>query len=344
MQTPRHILVIRFSSMGDVAMTVPVIKNVLEQNPELQITMVSNAFFEPLFDGLERCHFYPAYLKGKHKGPFGMARLFQALKKNTQFTAVVDLHSVLRSHLLSAFFKVKGLGIATIDKGRTEKKLLTRKEQKMLEPLMSMHERYASVFRKIGFPVQLEVGQPIYCRKIIPFALQAVFATGKKVIGVAPFAQYQEKMYPIDKMKVVVTQLVAANYIVLLFGGGKLESAILDQWEKDIFSAFNVAGKYAFKEELAIISNLDQMVSMDSANMHLASLFTVPVVSVWGATHPYAGFTGWGQGDKNIIQLELACRPCSVFGNKPCYRGDYACMHWIAEELIVQKITKVFNG
>ena len=325
-------------------MTVPVIKNVLEQNPELQITMVSNAFFEPLFDGLERCHFYPAYLKGKHKGLFGMARLFQALKKNAQFTAVVDLHSVLRSHLLSAFFKVKGLGIATIDKGRTEKKLLTRKEQKILEPLKSMHERYASVFRKIGFPVQLEVSRPIYCRQIIPIALQAVFASGKKVIGVAPFAQYQEKMYPIDKMKVVVAQLVAANYIVLLFGGGKLETDILDQWEKDIFSAFNVSGKYSFKDELAIISNLDQMVSMDSANMHLASLFTVPVVSVWGATHPYAGFTGWGQGDKKIIQLELACRPCSVFGNKPCYRGDYACMHWIAEELIVQKITEGFNG
>lgn len=344
MQTPKHILVIRFSSMGDVAMTVPVIKNVLEQNPELQITMVSNAFFEPLFDGLERCHFYPAYLKGKHKGPFGMARLFQALKKNTHFTAVVDLHSVLRSHLLSAFFKVKGLRIATIDKGRTEKKLLTRKEQKILEPLMSMHERYASVFRKIGFPVQLEVSRPIYCRQIIPIALRAVFASGKKVIGVAPFAQYQEKMYPIDKMKVVVAQLVAANYIVLLFGGGKIETDILDQWEKDIFSAFNVSGKYSFKDELAIISNLDQMVSMDSANMHLASLFTVPVVSVWGATHPYAGFTGWGQGDKKIIQLELACRPCSVFGNKPCYRGDYACMQWIAEELIVQKITEGFNG
>ena len=324
--------------MGDVAMTVPVIKNVLEQNPELQITVVSNSFLEPLFEDIERCQFYPAYLKGQHKGFFGMFRLFRALKNLANFDAVVDLHSVLRTHLLSAFFKLKGVTIASLDKGRTEKKELTRRDQKVFISLTSMHDRYASVFREIGFPVLLDHARPTHFKKQIPIALQAVFSSGKKVIGVAPFAQYEEKMYPIEKMKKVVGQLTAANYTVLLFGGGELESAILQQWEKDIFSAFSVAGKYCFKDELAIISNLDQMVSMDSANMHLASLFNVPVVSIWGATHPYAGFNGWGQPDKSIVQLDLACRPCSVFGNKACYRGDHACMHWIGEELIVQKI------
>ena len=328
--------------MGDVAMTVPVIKNVLEQNPELQITVVSNDFLEPLFEGIERCQFYPAYLRGQHKGIFGMFRLFRALKNLAHFDAVVDLHSVLRSHLLSVFFKLKGLTIATLDKGRAEKKALTRRDQKIFFALSSMHERYASVFREIGFPVLLDHARPIHFKKQIPIALQAVFSSGKKVIGVAPFAQYEEKMYPIEKMKKVVGQLTAANYTVLLFGGGKMESAILQQWEQEIFSAFNVAGKYSFKDELAIISNLDQMISMDSANMHLASLFNVPVVSIWGATHPYAGFNGWGQPDKSIVQLELACRPCSVFGNKACYRGDHACMQGIGEELIVQKIIQSY--
>jgi ADP-heptose:LPS heptosyltransferase len=328
--------------MGDVAMTVPVIKNVLEQNPALQITVVSNSFLEPLFEGIERCQFHPAYLKGQHKGIVGMFRLFRALKNLAYFDAVVDLHSVLRSHLLSTFFKLKGVAIAKLDKGRTEKKALTRRDQKVFVTLTSMHERYASVFREIGFPVLLDHARPIHFKKQIPIALQAVFSSEKKVIGVAPFAQYEEKMYPIEKMKKVVGQLTAANYTVLLFGGGELESAILQQWEQEIFSAFSVAGKHSFKDELAIISNLDQMVSMDSANMHLASLFNVPVVSIWGATHPYAGFNGWGQPDKSIVQLDLACRPCSVFGNKPCYRGDHACMHWIGEELIVEKITQKY--
>jgi len=324
--------------MGDVAMTVPVIKNVLDQNPSLQIAVVSNAFFQPLFEGLERCHFYPAHLKGQHKGVAGMVRLFKELNNLYAFDAVADLHNVLRSKILTLFYKLKGLRVATLDKGRSEKKALTRKEDKVFKQLTSMHERYASVFRIIGLPVQLKLEEPVYERKKIPLALQAVFSSGKKIIGVAPFAQYTEKMYPVEKMKTVVQQLTTANNTVLLFGGGKEEAAVLQQWELEIFSVFNIAGKYSFAEELAIISNVNSMISMDSANMHLASLFNVPVVSIWGATHPFAGFYGWAQDEANIVQINLECRPCSVFGNKPCFRGDHACMNWIGEQAIMNKI------
>ena len=88
------------------------------------------------------------------------------------------------------------------------------------------------------------------------------------------------------------------------------------------------------------MSHLDVMLSMDSANMHLASLVATPVVSVWGATHPYAGFMGWNQNPENVIQIPLECRPCSIFGQKACLRGDYACMNRIAPETIVEQIEK----
>ena len=84
-------------------------------------------------------------------------------------------------------------------------------------------------------------------------------------------------------------------------------------------------------------------VSLDSANMHLASLFGVPVVSVWGATHPFAGFFGWAQPTDNAVQIDLYCRPCSVFGNKPCYRGDHACMQQLPEEKIIEKVITVIQ-
>ncbi|MEO6546345.1 MAG: glycosyltransferase family 9 protein [Ferruginibacter sp.] len=336
MPTPQHILVIRFSSMGDVAMIVPVIKNVLQQNPLLKVTVVSNEIFQPLFNGLERCSFHPAFLKKQHKGAVGLFRLYQQINSVNKITAIADLHSVLRSHLLTTFFRLSGIKTAVLVKGRPQKKQLTRKKDKICRQLTTMHERYAAVFRKFGLPLQLEKSTPIFNTQPVPPALQAIFSSGKKVIGVAPFAQYIEKMYPIAKMKTVVAQLAAANNTVLLFGG-PYESAILQQWEQDIFSVFNIAGKYAFKDELAIISNLDVMVSMDSANMHLASLFKVRVVSIWGATHPFAGFYGWAQDKSNIVEIDLYCRPCSVFGNKPCYRGDHACMKWISEDLIVKK-------
>jgi ADP-heptose:LPS heptosyltransferase len=336
-QQLKHILVIRFSAMGDVAMTVPVIKNLLQQYPDIHITFVSNAFFAPLFEGLERVNFHPAYLKDQHKGIPGLYRLYKELKKDNKFEAIIDLHNVLRSQITRTFFQLAGYKVAVIDKGREEKKELTRKENKVLHQLSSTHERYATVFRETGFDFKLNTVEPVYSKQSLPSSVQSIFDEGKKVIGIAPFAQHKEKMYPLEKMKEVVTSL-SMNNNVLLFGGGQYETAILQQWEKEIKNVFAVAGKFSFKEELAIISSLHIMLSMDSANMHLASLYKIPVISVWGATHPFAGFYGWAQNENNIVQVDLECRPCSVFGNKPCFRGDNACMHMITTNRIIQKI------
>ena len=94
-------------------------------------------------------------------------------------------------------------------------------------------------------------------------------------------------------------------------------------------------------QELILMSHLDVMLSMDSANIHLASLTATPVVSVWGATHPYAGFVGWNQPQENIIQADLDCRPCSIYGKRPCRRGDLACMNMIRPEQIVERIEQI---
>ena len=86
------------------------------------------------------------------------------------------------------------------------------------------------------------------------------------------------------------------------------------------------------------MSHLHVMLSMDSGNMHMASLTGIPVVSIWGATHPYAGFMGYNQPADRALGIDMPCRPCSIFGNKPCQRGDYACMKGIEPEQVVQKM------
>lgn len=93
--------------------------------------------------------------------------------------------------------------------------------------------------------------------------------------------------------------------------------------------------------ELALIRQLDLMLCMDSGNMHLAALSGVPVLSIWGATHPFAGFGPYGQADKHLLQIPndvLPCRPCSVFGNKPCWRGDWACLQMISVEMVFERM------
>ncbi len=113
---------------------------------------------------------------------------------------------------------------------------------------------------------------------------------------------------------------------------------MLDKWAERYKGVESVAGKISLGEELELMSKLRVMVSMDSANMHLASLVGTRVVSIWGATHPNAGFLGIGQRESDCVQRELTCRPCSIYGKRKCKYGDYRCMD-IAPEEIVRKLT-----
>lgn len=340
----KHLLVIRTSALGDVAMTVPVLKQLLQHYPSLKLTVVTTPSFAPMFERLERTEIHALEKRGRHKGIIGIYKLFRELKAKHRFDAVADLHNVLRSVILRNLFRLSGVPVAKIDKGRKEKKELTVKEDKKLVQLKTSFQRYADVFNELGFSFTLDKNQPAFTKQPLPSKAADLFIPGKKHIGIAPFAKHGEKMYPVDKMLAVIQQLhTDSNNQLFFFGGGKEEIKLLTEWEMRFPGVINLAGKFSFSEELAIISNIDVMMSMDSANMHLASLFNVPVVSIWGATHPYAGFYGWGQQPANAVQIELYCRPCSVFGNKPCYRGDHACMEQLPESMVVEKLNGVVS-
>ncbi|WP_111599861.1 glycosyltransferase family 9 protein [Chitinophaga skermanii] len=340
----KTIVAIRFSAMGDAAMTIPVMRNVLAANPGIQIVFVTNAKWGAMCEGIPRLIFFPADLKGEHKGVPGLFKLFRQIKSRYKVSAVADLHQVLRSQIVRTFFRCTFTKVAVIDKGRAGKKALTRQENKVMEPLTTTVERYAEVFRKLGYQAPLD---PLPReRKPLPANVSAIVGEkgGDHWIAIAPFATYREKMYPLAKMEAVIAHFSQqANTKILLFGGGKKEVEQLQAVQEKYPNTVLLAGRVGLAEELAVISNVDVMVSMDSANMHLASLFAVPVVSVWGATHPFAGFMGYGQSDANAVQIELSCRPCSVFGNKPCFRGDWACMEDILPSQIIYKIEQLLK-
>lgn len=337
------VLVFRFSAMGDVAMTAPVIRELSEQHPNLKITYVSRPFFAPFFDGIAGLEFFGADLNGAHKGPKGLFNLYRELNKKYKPDVVIDLHSVLRTHLLSTYFRVSGTKVFTLDKGRKEKKLLTRPENKKLNPLMPMTERYAEVFREAGLSLVLRHRIKPAPEALSEELIKIVGNKNKKWLGVAPFAQHSGKMFPEEKMLHTLKCLQDDDIQILLFGGGAKEIAALNKWEAELPNAISLAGKIRLGDELAAISQLDAMVSMDSANMHLASLKGIPVVSVWGATHPYVGFMGYGQSMDNAVQVDEHCRPCSVFGNKPCIRDKQYCMTRIEENDLVDKIREVLG-
>ncbi|MCK5908075.1 MAG: glycosyltransferase family 9 protein [Flavobacteriales bacterium] len=337
-----NLLVIRMSAMGDVAMTVPVIKEVLRSNPDINITYVSREGFRVFFDGIKRFKFVSPDLDGDHKGLTGMYKLFQELRQDTIFDAVADLHGVMRSQVLTGLFRMRGIKVASIHKGRTDKGNLVKQSAKNSKQLKLNTERYADVFRKIDIPVKLSHKLPRKKRSKVPRIVQK--EAGAKAgpwIGIAPFAQYKGKKYRFDKVGTLIEQLQKTypKSKIFLFGGGDAEVIKLrGLWEKYPQTVL-AAGKMNLAEELNLMTNLDTMISMDSANMHMASLVGTKVVSVWGATHPYAGFMGYGQSLEWAAQLDMDCRPCSVFGNKECHKdGSYACMMDLPESMIVDKV------
>ena len=336
-----HILVIRFSAIGDMAMTVPVIDSLARQHPENRYTVLSQTFLKSLFlycpDNMQ---FIGVDLHNDFKGIRGMYRLYRKLLKQN-FDAVADLHDVLRTKLLRIFFRCSGLTVKHIDKGRKEKRLLTRKENKLFRQLKPTTERYADVFRALG-----QTLAPLYFRSIFGSSCGDFSniepLTGKKSgvwIGIAPFAKHEGKIFPLDRMEEVVAYFSGkADTTVFLFGGGAIEKAILEKWCAKYPQTVSIVGKLTISNELILISHLDVMLSMDSANMHLASLTATPVVSIWGATHPYAGFYGYNQLPDNAIQVEMICRPCSVYGNKVCYRKNTECMAKITGQMVIEKM------
>lgn len=344
MAKPKHILVIRLSAMGDVAMTVPVLRVLLDTYPDLKITMVSRSFFKPFFNSLPEITFLEADIYGKHKGIPGLIKLAREAKQ-LNIDAVADLHQVLRSKVMNIYFGLQSIPMAKIDKGRKEKKALINANGNSIVPLKTTHQRYADVFAELGYPIDLKAHR--YPKNpAINKEVKEILQPDKKHIGIAPFAAFESKQYPLNQLEEVIQTLSASgNYQLILFGGGEKEVKALKNLANKYENTISVAGKYTLEVELNLMAQLDVMLSMDSGNGHLAALFNVPVVTLWGNTHPYAGFVPFGQPASNQLmanRMQYPLIPTSVYGNK-MPEGYEKVMETIPAKSVIKKLLSIIE-
>ena len=348
----KKILVIRFSAMGDVALSAPVISSVLKQHPTLEIVFLSRQLFKPFFEEHDRLTFIGADLNGKHKGVLGLKKLQTELIKTHKFDAVVDLHDVLRTKILRFYFKTHGIRCHSINKGRREKKGLINGSIPF-KKLKHTTQRYLDVFKKANVTSTINDGPWVY--PLVSDSSNALLKENNcqiknnSWIGIAPFAAHPSKEWPIEKMKHVVSALIDAGKSVFLFGGGHDEVKKLETIKKEFSKSILVAGQLKLDEQLSLISRLDLMIAMDSSNMHLATIVGTPVVSIWGPTHHYLGF-GPLNNEHNIIEIskeKLPCRPCSIFGKLKSKKHKLCAqkaMELISVEMVLAKITAVSDA
>ena len=329
----RHILIIRLSALGDVAISVPLIKEYARENPSIEFSVLSQKFIAPLFDGVSNLHFIPFEPPKGDKGVIGVIKFASSLLQHN-ISEVADIHNVHRSRIIRYWLRLRGIPYKVIFKDRKSRKQLVRRNNKILAPLKSSMQKYEDVLVSLGLE---DLG---FAQRPTPKR-----SAGKEMyrrIGIAPFAKHAGKAWPLEYVEKLISLLAPdSNNRIFLFGGGAQEMERLEALASKYPNTESVAGKYKLGEEVEFMKSLDVMVTMDSANMHLASLVQTPVVSIWGATHPYAGFYGWGQNPADALQVDMDCRPCSIFGNKPCSRGDYACLKAVSPQMVKEKIMEV---
>lgn len=334
-----RVLITRFSAMGDVAMVASVLRELSMQHKHIELIMVSRPQFKAFFEDIPNVTFHPIFPEEQHKGPKGLWRLFGELK-HYDIDYVADLHNNIRTRILSLFFKTAGFPLATLDKARHNKKELTRKKHKVLRQLRPTVERYADVFRHLGFPIKLDHR---LTKKIRPVPRQyEQFLVKEKIhIGIAPFAQHPYKVWATGHWDQIFNTFDQKKYSFYIFGGGKQEDEIAENWSKQFPNVHNTIGKLGIAGELDLISHLKLVISMDSAGMHMSSLVGTRCLSLWGATHPFSGFLGYGQSIQDCIQVQHPNRPSSIYGNKSCLCNGIEAIELITPEMVIARLNKI---
>ena len=326
-------LIIRFSTLGNVAMTVPVVASLSKRYTDDKFIVAGKKELSAMFAQMPNVEFYEV---DNRLDWHGVIQLWRDLKG--RIDSVIDLQDVRRTRVLDLLMQLSGKRVTRVHYGRLRKQLIVQLGRKS-QPLPSEFERYRDAFRRAGLETDTDF-------EAIPVNKQAAKVIderfGKKNgkwIGVAPFAKSRSNMLPYSVTKEVLQRLTNnADTTVFLFGAGAVECEMLRQWASVFPQTISIAGTLRLEEELELMRKLDVMICMDSANQHLSSLVGLRAISVWCATHPCIGFMGWKQDPNDIVQLDdLRCRPCTCHGTNHCRYGNFACRE-IKAETIIQHI------
>jgi len=329
------ILVYRFSSFGDVLISVPVIMSALLANPELTIVFATRQRFTGYFPEHARLRMIGLNLENDYKGLRGGYKLFRFLRSKGEYTAVIDLHNVLRSQLLNIFFRFQKQVIFKLNKNKKQKReYISGKSRKVIQSTM---DSYLKVFKKAGFEFLISSPAPLYSLK----KSSVKKSDHSFQIGLAPFSKHATKLWPLQKFTELI-EILNDNWDIRFYIlGSKEEHKAAVVLESS--NVMNLCGDLNPEDEISLIRELDIIVSMDSANMHLADILGTPVISIWGGTHPDMGFRPAFQSKDDIISssINLDCRPCSVFGKDGCklLTDPYICMESIQAKQIAEQIS-----
>ena len=336
MNSGKIYLILRFSSVGNVAMAVPIIEAACRLQPDDCFVVVSARRLEDLFYGIKNLSFLTADFTGKRSGYKGITKLYNEIRKSYKnIAAVIDLQNSFRTRALRWMFTLSGTKTFHIDNQIPQKRRMLFHGYEKQQPLRTEFERYEMVFDEARIKTDRDFCGIAINHDAQQHISQHIGVKTGRWIGIAPFAKSKTNMLPFRTTKELISRLSAEKDThIFLFGAGEIECTMLAQWASLFDNTTSIAGSMPLSDELELMRQLDLMICMDSANQHLASLVGTRVVSIWCGTHPYIGFYGWKQSPYDCLQISVSCRPCTIHGRQYCKYYNYLCQQIKVEEIL----------
>ena len=311
----KKILIIRFSSIGDIVLTTPVIRCVKKQFPDAEVHYVTKEVFKNIL-------IHNPYIDKVHTFKEDISELYEPLKAEN-FDVVIDLHKNLRSLRLKQKLKAKNY---SFDKLNLQKFLAVNFKQINKLPNKHIVDRYFDAVAPLGIKSDgkgldhfIHQNDRVDVSSLLTDHLQKTFVA--LVVG----GSYFTKKIPLNKL----SEICKNSKLPIIVLGGKEDKPVGDELKKQFPQLINTCGQYTINQSASIIEQAEWVVSSDTGLMHIAAAYNKKIISMWGNTIPEFGMSPYLPNLENkILEVKnLSCRPCSKLGYKKCPKGHFKCMN-----------------
>jgi lipopolysaccharide heptosyltransferase II len=320
---PPRILVVRFSSMGDIILTTPLLRALRARHPAASISFLTKRSFAPLLSDNPALTDLIVLERGQ-----SLASVAGTLRAQ-KFTHIVDLHGTLRARTLRFLVPGRWRGYR---KRRIEREILIIFKRNVYRDDVPEPERYFEAAE--GLDVVPDGGPPeVFTSAEASARSQAWLAAAglggsRPLVAVAPGAAHFTKRWPVESWRQLVALLAEAGLDVAVVGGADYaaECAVIAAGGGD--HAASSAGRFGLQETAALLRSAAVSVSGDTGVMHMATATRTPVVALMGPTVAAFGFYPY-RARARVLERDLACRPCSRQGGARCPLGHHHCLREI---------------
>lgn len=315
------ILILRFSSIGDIVLTTPVIRCIKTQVENAEVHFASKKAFKTILENnpyIDKLHLLDNELKP-------LIKVLRAEK----FDLVIDLHNNLRTTIIKAALGIKSY---RFNKLNFQKFLYTQFKKNYL-PDIHIVERYLATAKPLGIKNDGK-GLDYFIPTKDEIALNSL-PINENYIGFVIGAKFATKRLPKLKMISIAQQIKGQ----VVFLGGPEDQALGDELVSELGTAqyYNACGKFNLNQSASLVKQAQAIITHDTGLMHIAAAFQKNIISIWGNTTPALGMYPYVTKEKfKVIEvLGLNCRPCSKIGYAECPKGHFKCMNDINNSEII---------